>query len=178
LSIETARRKTVSESRLELIHLMRPRHANFGGKVHGGAILSLMDEVAYACATRFAERYCVTVAVDHVEFLTPIHVGDLVRMRAAVNSAGSTSMEIGLTVTAEDPRHPGAARRTNRSFITMVALDDAGRPAPVPELVCETAEDRKWCCEARLRRDARKRFNQEIEAGVCRFEMADHESGV
>ena len=178
MSSETAPRKTVSESRVELIHLMRPHDANFGGKVHGGAILSLMDEVAYACATRFAERYCVTVALDHVEFLAPIHVGDLVRMRAAVNSAGSTSMEVGVTVTSEDPRRPGAVRRTNRSFITMVALDDAGRPALVPGLVCETAEDRKWCCEARLRRDARKRFNQEIEAGVCRFEMADHESGV
>ncbi len=178
MSIETTRPKTVSESRVELIHLMRPHHANFGGKVHGGAILSLMDEVAYACATRFAERYCVTVAVDYVEFLAPIHVGDLVRMQAAVNAAATTSMEIGITISAEDPRRPGGVRHTNRCFITMVALDEDGRPQTVPGLVCETAEDRKWCCEARLRREYRLRFKHEIEAGVCRFEMADHESGV
>ncbi len=172
------RRKTVGESRVELVHLMRPQHANFAGNVHGGAILSLMDEVAYACATKYAEAYCVTMAVDHVEFLSPIRVGDVVRMQAAVNYAGTTSMEVGITISTEDPRRPDPSRRTNRSFITMVALDDAGRPQPVPQLVCETPEDRKWCCEARLRREFRRRFKEELEAGVCRFEMADHESGV
>lgn len=172
------RRKTVTESRVELVHLMRPQHANFAGNVHGGSLLSLMDEVAYACATKYAEAYCVTVAVDHVEFLSPIRVGDLVRMRAAVNYAGTTSMEIGITISAEDPRRPGTARHANRCFITMVAVDDAGRPQAVPRLVCETSEDKKWCCEAQLRREFRQRFKRELEAGVCRFEMSDHESGV
>ena len=175
---QLSRRKTVTESQLELVQLMRPQHANFAGNVHGGAILSLMDEVAYACATKYAEAYCVTVAVYHVEFLSPIRVGDLVRMQAAVNSVGTTSMEIGITISAEDPRRPDSVRHTHRSFITMVALDKDGRPQAVPQLVCETAEDRKWCCEARLRREFRQRFKREIEAGVCRFEMADHESGV
>lgn len=172
------RHKTVRDSSVELVHLMRPQHANFAGNVHGGVILSLMDEVAYLCATKYAEAYCVTMAVDHVEFLSPIRVGDVVRMQAAINYAGTTSMEVGITISAEDPRRAKLPRHTNRCFITMVAVDDNGRPRPVPKLVCETAEDRKWCCEAQLRREFRQRFKREIEAGVCRFEMADHESGV
>jgi uncharacterized protein (TIGR00369 family) len=171
-------RKTVAASRVELVHLMRPQHANFVGNVHGGVLLSLMDEVAYVCATKYAAAYCVTVAVDHVEFLSLIRPGDIVRMEAAVNHVGTTSMDIGITITAEDPRRPDSRRHTNRCFITMVALDEAGRPRPVPQLICETAEDRKWRCEAQLRRELRQRFQREIEAGVCRFEMADDESGV
>lgn len=172
------RHKTVRDSSVEVVHRMRPQHANFAGNVHGGVILSLMDEVAYVCATKYAEAYCVTMAVDHVEFLSPIRVGDVVRIQAAVNYAGTTSMEVGITISAEDPRRPEPPRHTNRCFIMMVAVDDTGRPRPVPRLVCETAEDRKWCCEAQLRREFRQRFKREIEAGVCRFEMADHESGV
>ncbi len=172
------RRKTVAESRVELVHLMRPHHANFAGNVHGGVILGLMDEVAYACATKYAAAYCVTVAVDHVEFLSLIRPGDIVRMQAAVNHVGTTSMNVGIRITAEDPRRPDSTRHTSRSFITMVALDEAGRPQPVPQLICETAEDKKWRCEAQLRRELRQRFEREIEAGVCRFEMADDESGV
>jgi uncharacterized protein (TIGR00369 family) len=171
-------RKTVAESRVELVHLMRPQHANFAGNVHGGVILGLMDEVAYACATKYAAAYCVTVAVDNVEFLSLIRPGDIVRMQAAVNHVGTTSPDIGITITAEDPRRPDSLRRTNRCFITMVALDETGRPQPVPQLVCETSEDKKWRCEAQLRREFRQRFKREIEAGVCRFEMADDESGV
>jgi uncharacterized protein (TIGR00369 family) len=178
MSESIVRRKTVAQSRVELVHLMRPQHANFAGHVHGGAILALMDEVAYACATKFAEAYCVTVAVDHVEFLSPIRVGDIVRMQAAVNNAGTTSLDIGITITSEDPRQPGSARHTNRCFVTMVALDEAGRPTPVPGLICETAEDKKWCCEARLRRDFRQRFRRELEAGICRLELGDEESVV
>ncbi|MBI4502055.1 MAG: acyl-CoA thioesterase [Gemmatimonadetes bacterium] len=170
--------KTVAGSRVTLVHLMRPQHSNFANKVHGGTILSLMDEVAYVCASKYAEAYCVTVAVDQVEFLSPIKVGDIVRMEAAVNYAGSTSVEIGITITAEDPRRPDSTRHTNRSFITMVAVDEAGQPTSVPGLVCETAEDKRLCCEAQLRREYRRRFKQEIEAGVCRFEMRDEDSGV
>ncbi len=171
-------RKTVAESRVELVHLMRPQHANFAGNVHGGAILGLMDEVAYACATKYAAAYCVTVAVDYVEFLSPIRPGDIVRMQASVNDVGTSSMDIGITISADDPRRPYALRHTNRCFITMVALDEAGRPQPVPRLICETAEDKKWRCEAQLRREFRRRFKREIETGVCRFEMADDESAV
>jgi acyl-CoA hydrolase len=131
-----------------------------------------MDEAAYLCASRYAEAYCVTVAVDHVEFQSPVRVGDMVTLRAAVNYVGKSSMEVGISIVAEDPQQPDRSRRTNRSFFKMVALDESGRPMEVPCLTLETEEDHKWHCEAGLRRQLRERFNRELEAGVCRIEAA------
>lgn len=162
--------KTAGQARVELSHLMRPQHANFAGHVHGGAILGLMDEVAYVCASRFAEAYCVTAAVDLVEFLAPIRVGDIVTLRAAVNDVGHTSMDVGVQVLAEDPRRPGSRRRTNRCVFTMVALDEQGRPTPVPALKCETAEDVRWQCEAQLRKTLRQRYKKDLVAGACEID--------
>ncbi|MFQ5746515.1 MAG: acyl-CoA thioesterase [Gemmatimonadota bacterium] len=159
----------MAESRIEISQLMRPQHGNFSGNVHGGVLLGLMDEAAYLCASRYAEAYCVTVAVDHVEFQSPVRVGDVVTLRASVNAVGCTSMEVGISIVTEDPTSPGSSRRTNRSFFKMVALDDAGRPLAVPDLTCETDEDRKWQCEAELRRDLRHRFEREVAAGACDF---------
>ncbi len=164
--------KTVAESRVQISQLMRPQHGNYAGNVHGGVLLSLMDEAAYLCASRFAEAYCVTVAVDHVEFRSPVRVGDMVTLRAAVNYVGRSSMEVGISIIAEDPQRPGAARRTNRSFFKMVALGEDGRPTRVPRLRLETDEDRKWHCEAALRRELRERFRRELEAGACRIDAA------
>ena len=170
---ENRKTKTVSESRVEISSLMRPQHANFAGNVHGGVILGMMDEAAYLCACRYAESYCVTAALDHVEFESAIRVGDMVTIRASVNAVGRTSMQVGLQVLAEDPQRPGTRRRTNRSFFTMVAISEDGSPLPVAALVCEAEEDRKWRCEAELRRELRGRFNEELAQGRCRIDAED-----
>ena len=116
---------------LSMTVLMTPDMANFSGNVHGGAILKYLDEVAYACASRYAGRYCVTLSVDQVMFLQPIHVGELVTFLASVNYTGHSSMEIGIKVIAEDIRTQ-VVRHVNSCFFTMVAVDDARKPVPVP----------------------------------------------
>ncbi len=111
---------------LEMVVLMTPDMANFSGKVHGGALLNLLDRVAFSCASRFSQRYAVTLSVDQVVFRQPIHVGELVTFRAAINYAGRTSMEVGIRVEAENIRS-GARRHTNSCYFTMVAVDEEGR---------------------------------------------------
>lgn len=159
--------KTVRESTVVLSQLMRPHHSNFGGKVHGGIILSLIDEAAYTCASRYAEAYCVTAGLDQVDFMSPVEVGDVVTLRAAVHHVGRTSMDIGINMEAENPRHPGTQRRTNACYVTMVAVGDDGTSIPVPRLRLETDEDRIANCEAQLRRRLRKEHRAAIAAGYC-----------
>lgn len=164
--------KTVAESRVEMTQLMRPQQANFADNVHGGVIMGLMDEAAYLCASRYAETYCVTVAVDQVEFQSPVRVGEEVTVQAAVHRVGDSSMQVGISVYAEDPQEPGSRRLTNRSFFTMVARDDDGGTARVPRLVCETADDRRRRCEAELRMELKEEFKEELERGMCQFDPA------
>jgi acyl-CoA hydrolase len=118
---------------LSMTVLMTPDMANFAGKVHGGAILKLLDQVAYACASRYAGRYVVTMSVDEVIFRQAINVGELVTFLASVNHTGRTSMEVGIKVVAENIRSQ-QRRHANSCFFTMVAVDDDGKPAPVPPL--------------------------------------------
>ncbi|CAM4243510.1 acyl-CoA thioesterase [Stenotrophomonas indicatrix] len=115
---------------LSMTVLMSPEMANFSGKVHGGAILRLLDQVAYACASRYAGRYVVTLSVDQVVFRQPIAVGELVTFLASVNYTGTSSMEIGVKVVAEDILKR-SVRHANSCFFTMVAVDEDGRPTPV-----------------------------------------------
>ncbi len=145
----------MSESRqLVMTVLMTPDMANFSGKVHGGALLNLLDRVAFSCASRFSGRYAVTLSVDQVTFKEPIHVGELVTFRASVNHVGHTSMEIGIRVEAEDIRK-GTRRHTNSCYFTMVAVDDEHRPVAVPELKIETAIEKRRNRAAELRRHLR-----------------------
>ena len=137
--------------RLEMTVLMTPDMANFSGKVHGGALLNLLDRVAFSCASRYSGRYAVTLSVDQVTFKEPINVGELVTFRAAVNHAGRTSMEIGIRVEAENIR-AGTRRHTNSCYFTMVAVDDAGRPAEVPALRPESPAEARRHHAAGLRR--------------------------
>lgn len=113
--------------------LMTPEYANFTGNVHGGDLLKLLDQVAYACASRYSGSYVVTLSVDQVTFREPIHVGELVTFLASVNYVGRTSMEIGIRVVAEDIQSR-AVRHTNSCYFTMVAVDDKGKPKVVPPL--------------------------------------------
>jgi len=131
--------------------LMTPDTANFSGNVHGGSILKLLDEVAYACASRYAGKYVVTLNVEEVTFREPIHVGELVTFLASVNYTGKTSMEVGIKVLAEDIRSQ-KTRHVNSCFFTMVAVDDDRKPSPVPMLTPLTADEQRRHKQAQRRR--------------------------
>ncbi len=147
--------KKVSESRTEITQLMMPQHANIAGTVYGGSILSIADGAAYACAARHAGPRCVTVSVDQVDFREPIKIGQLVTFKASVNYVGRTSMEIGIRIEAEN-LETGERHHTNSCYITMVALDQFGKPVPVPSLVCETDLEKRRCREGQIRREHAK----------------------
>jgi acyl-CoA hydrolase len=141
---------------LTMTVLMTPDTANFSGNVHGGTILKLLDEVAYACASRYAGRYVVTLNVENVTFREPIHVGELVTFLASINYTGRTSMEVGIKVVAEDIRTQ-VTRHVNSCFFTMVAVDDQRKPVAVPELIPGTPEERRRYQAAQHRREMRAR---------------------
>jgi uncharacterized protein (TIGR00369 family) len=119
--------RPVSHSQTTITELMIPSYANFGGKIHGGILLSMMDKVAYACASKHAGTYCVTVSVDKVEFLQPVEVGELVALKASVNYVGRTSLIVGIRVESENVK-TGLIKHTNSSFFTMVAKGDDNKP--------------------------------------------------
>ena len=153
--------KHPADSDIHMALLMQPEHANFGGNIHGGYLLSLMDQAAYACASKFTQKYCVTASVNTVDFRTPIHVGDLITIRARVNYTGRTSMVVGLRVEAEN-LIVGTVRHSNSSYFTMVAKTPDGKPSTVPGLILETADDiRRFLSAYELReahRDNDKRY--------------------
>ncbi len=149
--------------RLTMTVLMTPDTANFSGKVHGGTILKLLDQVAYACASRYAGRYVVTLSVDQVMFREPVSVGELVTFLASVNHTGSSSMEIGIKVVAEDIRKR-SVRHVNSCFFTMVAVDDDGKPTPVPPLQPSTSEEKRRHAAAVARRAMRREMEEKFAA--------------
>jgi uncharacterized protein (TIGR00369 family) len=140
--------------------LMMPHHANNMGNVFGGVILSLIDRVALVAATRHARRHCVTVSMDGVDFLQPIYLGELVTAHACVNFAGRTSMEVGVRIEAEN-LVTGAKRHTNSCYVTYVAIDERGKPVPVPPAVPEAEDERRRYQEAEQRRARRLREREE-----------------
>jgi len=143
--------------------LMTPDMANFSGNVHGGTILKLLDQVAYACASRYASQYVVTLSVDQVMFRQPIHVGELVTFLASVNYTGNTSMEIGIKVLTESIRDQ-VVRHANSCFFTMVAVDDNGQTTAVPTLVATSPDEIRRYKAAQIRRDLRKEFDSRRRA--------------
>ena len=153
---ETSNHPTQRE--LVMSVLMMPDMANFSGNVHGGVLLKLLDQVAYACASRYAGCYVVTLSVDQVLFKQPIHVGELVTFYASVNHVGRTSMEVGIKVVAEDIQKR-TVRHTNSCYFTMVAMEQ-GKPAAVPALALDTETHRKRFRDAEIR----KRMRMEAEA--------------
>ncbi|MFV0663072.1 acyl-CoA thioesterase [Denitromonas sp.] len=146
---------------LTMTVLMTPEMANFSGKVHGGAVLRLLDQVAYACASRYAARYVVTLSVDQVMFREPIRVGELVTFLASVNFTGKSSMEVGIKVLAENIRTQ-EVRHANSCFFTMVAVDEDGKPVAVPPLRAFSPKEKRRfeAAEARkaLRLELARRF--------------------
>jgi acyl-CoA hydrolase len=125
--------------------------ANLAGLVHGGVVMKMCDEVAAIAAIRHCGRRIVTAGVDRMTFVEPINVGELLTCSATVNAAWRTSMEVGVRVESEDPRS-GERRHTSTAYLTMVALDDDGKPVPVPALLAETDDERRRQREAELRR--------------------------
>lgn len=154
---------------------MVPSFANFGGKVHGGVILSLMDKVAYACASKHAGAYCVTVTVDGVEFLQPVEVGDLLHLDATVHYVGNTSLVVGIKVTTENIKS-NEVKHTNNSFFTMVAKDDNGSPVAVPELELSNHREMRSFVTAirrsKIRKEAQVKLQRDYDAFIPKEDFA------
>jgi acyl-CoA hydrolase len=146
--------KSVKDSQSETSELMMPQDANNLGHVFGGVVLSMMDKCAAIAAFRHSRMNVVTVSIDRVDFREPIHLGDLVVMKASVNYAGRTSMEVGVRVEAEDLLS-GRRRHTNSCYLTFVAVDRNGRPIEVPVLRPETDQEKRRYEAARERRQRR-----------------------
>lgn len=132
--------KHVKDSQVDISELMLPSHSNFNGKIHGGYVLSLMDRIAFACASKHSGAYCVTASVDTVDFLKPIEIGELVTMKASVNYVGNSSMVIGIRVEAENIR-TGEKKHCNSSYFTMVAKNEDGKSLRVPGLILTNDHD-------------------------------------
>lgn len=160
-------KKTVRESQHETSELMMPQDANNMGHVFGGVVLAMMDKCAAIAAFRHCRASVVTASIDRVDFREPIHLGDLVVMKASVNYAGRTSMEVGVRVEAEELLS-GRRRHTNSCYLTFVAVDRNGRPIDVPELVPETPDELRRFEAARERRRRRleEREREEAQRGA------------
>ena len=132
--------KPVSSSKISISELMLPSHTNFSGKIHGGYIIQLLDQIAFASASKFCGNYCVTASVDTVNFLKPIEVGELVTMKASVNYVGRSSMIVGIRVEAENIQ-TGAIKHCLSSYFTMVAKDKEGKSVQVPGLILSSLDE-------------------------------------
>jgi uncharacterized protein (TIGR00369 family) len=153
--------KTVEASQTTLVQLMEIAHANIAGIVHGGEVMKLVDTAAGIAAIKHAGGMCVTVSIDEMSFLHPVHVGDLVTVRASVNDVGTTSLEVGVRVEVEDVI-TGERRHTSSAYLVFVALDDEGKPRPIPPLIAETEVQARRMREAKMRRQTRLAHRQAI----------------
>uniref|UniRef100_UPI00404B9E03 acyl-CoA thioesterase n=1 Tax=Flavobacterium sp. TaxID=239 RepID=UPI00404B9E03 len=156
--------KQIQDSQVSITELMLPVHSNFSGKIHGGHVLNLMDQVAFACASKHSNHYCVTASVNKVDFLNPIEVGELLTLKASINYTGRTSMVVGLRVESENIR-TGEIKHCNSSYFTMVAKDEFGKSTPVPGIILNDKDA--------VRRFIRSIFRQqESQNRVSRFSDA------
>ena len=153
--------RAASESRAVLVHWMGPTDANSAGYVHGGSVMKLCDEVAGIAAIRHCRQRVVTAGMDRMTFLLPVHIGELVTLHASVNAVWRTSMEVGVRVEAERPA-VGTVRHTNSAYLTMVAVDDEGRPREVPPLLVEGEVEQRRERAAQTRRRNRLTERDEI----------------
>ncbi|MCJ8299174.1 MAG: acyl-CoA thioesterase [Pseudomonadales bacterium] len=143
--------------------LMTPEMANFSGNVHGGSILKLLDQVAYACAAHYSHHYAVTLSVDQVKFKMPVKVGELVTFYAQVIYVGRSTMEVGIKAVAENI-NTKESRHTNSCYFTMVAVGDDGRPVTIPELLLDNPVTKARFVAAKLRRQLRKEHDATMQA--------------
>jgi len=155
--------KSVRFSETVITELMIPAYSNFGGKIHGGVLLSLMDKVAYVCAAKHAGNYCVTASIDTVDFLQPVEVGELVSLMASVNYVGNTSVVVGIRVISENIK-TNEIKHTNTSYFTMVAKDENNDLVQIPGLILEDREDVRRFIEARRRKEIKQNYRKESDA--------------
>ncbi|MCZ6804790.1 MAG: acyl-CoA thioesterase [Proteobacteria bacterium] len=154
------------EKSLHMTILMTPDMANFSGNVHGGSILKLLDQVAYACAARYCQSYVVTLSLDQVTFNQPIKVGELVSFRAHVNYVGKSSLEVGVKVFSEDLQNKNI-RHANSCYVTMVAMNEDGKSITAPPLELKDEFEKKLYEAAVMRKELRKESVQR-EGYYCR----------
>ena len=154
--------KSSKLSRTIITELMIPSYTNFGGKIHGGVILSLMDKVAYVCASKHARAYCVTASIDTVDFLESVEVGELVSLKATINYTGRSSMVVGIRVESENVKNT-LVKHTNTSYFTMVAKDDRHQSMEVPGLLLETEEETRRFMEAVKRKQLKQAMKNETK---------------
>ena len=151
--------KNIKESQVSLTQLMLPSNSNFSGKIHGGFILGLMDQIAFACASKHSGHYCVTASVNKVDFLNPIEVGELVTLKASVNFTGKTSMVIGVRVESENIQ-TGVKKHCNSSYFTMVAKDENGNNVSVPGIILDSENNIRRFSRSIIRKEqSKKRIN-------------------
>lgn len=153
--------KTVEQSQVTISELMLPSHSNFNGKIHGGYVLSLLDQIAFACASKHSAEYCVTASVDTVDFLKPIEIGELVTMKASVNFVGTSSMLVGIRVEAENIQ-TGEIKHCNSSYFTMVAKDKEGNSVKVPGLILKSKDDIRRFAKSIKRYENKKMRSKEF----------------
>lgn len=163
--------KSAKESRVSITQLMLPSHSNFGGKIHGGHILNLMDQIAFACASKHSLQYCVTASVNRVDFLHPVRVGELLTLRASINYTGRTSMVIGVRVESENIT-TGEKRHCNSSYFTMVAKDTKGKNIPVPGLILENEQGVRRFARSKQRKD--QAFSRDTQFESSQFKIEQH----
>lgn len=169
--MHTMEYKRIEESQMVMTQLMLPSHSNFSGFVHGGYVLSLMDQVAFACASKHSGHYCVTASVNKVDFLNPIEVGNLLSLKASINYTGRTSMVVGLRVESENIK-TGEVIHCNSSYFTMVAKDESGESVPVPGLILDTeASVRRFSRSIKRQKQAKQRRES---FQVSEFKLEEH----
>mgnify|MGYP001559191214 CR=1 FL=1 len=151
--------RKASYSQNTMIKVMSPLDANHYGYVHGGAIMRCVDEAAFISGTRHAGRNMVTAALDHMSFENPVRLGDLLILKTSVNFVGKTSMEVGVRIESEDPVR-GDKKFIGSAYVTMVALDDLGKPTKIPSLIVETKEEKDRFRKAQERRAFRLKLRQ------------------
>ncbi len=155
--------RRAADSHITISQLMEVTDANVAGNVHGGVIMRLVDTAAALAAIRHVGGLCVTVSIDEMSFLEPVHIGDVVTIKAMVNDVGTTSLECGVRVEAENPV-TGAKVHASSAYLVFVAIDEEGRPRPVPPLVADSETEQRRQREAKLRREARKAHHAAVKA--------------
>ncbi|WP_299100764.1 acyl-CoA thioesterase [uncultured Winogradskyella sp.] len=163
--------KYAKDSQVTITQLMLPSHSNFSGKIHGGHILNLMDQIAFACASKHSRNYCVTASVNKVDFLNPIEVGELVTLKASVNYTGNTSMVIGLRVESENVQ-TGIVKHCNSSYFTMVAKGEDGKNAKVPGLILDSKQGVRRFARSIARQEQSR--NRSSRFNSSDFKLEDH----
>lgn len=156
---------TVSQREITLRFLAEPTDVNFGGKVHGGMVMKWIDLAAYACATGWSGKYCITAYAGGIQFVKPIHVGHLVEVNAKIIYTGSTSIHMRIEVMAGDPKEKQTIRTTH-CVVIMVAVDETGKPSRVPNWQAETAEDEALQKSAIRLMELRKQITDEMSSHV------------